>query len=119
MSDDEKPEPTEAQAAFTAATYRLLEAEKEVRELSWKLPGLTPYIVANAKTAWRSTPAQIVEGGYTRWTDLERADDATGDTKGAWHAVTRGWSDYSDEGGYEYVEVDGLPYAMPDDVEYD
>jgi hypothetical protein len=121
-SNEQPPPPSPEQSAFLAARARLSEMQKEVRELSWGLPPLTAEIVANAKTSWRSTPAQIVEEGYTRWTDLENAAvTILGEPAGEpeWHASTNGWDDYSDEGSHEYVEVDSLPYKLPDTVDYD
>jgi len=120
-------EVTAEQAAFRAALDELHAAERKARELSWLLPDLTPEIVAGAVTAWRGTPAQIVELGYSRWTDVENeahvrdVDDPDDEPTEppVWHASTNGWDDYSDEGAVEYVEVDGLPYAMPDDMNYD
>ena len=61
-------------------------------------------------------PAEILEPGYDRTEQMEVGLDDGGRT---FHAYTDGWDSMTEHGSVSYVVIDGSPYQVPDDLDWD
>jgi hypothetical protein len=102
---------TTAQTEFQKALAELTRAERKVADLAHALPAIPVDFEGEA---------QIVEHGYSRYekltVEIHGGDYGTGQ---AFHGTTDGWDSMSEEGVAEHVIIDGMPYASPDDLEWD
>ena len=100
---------TPEQIAFQKAVVELTLAERKVNDLAASLPPLPADFEGEG---------YIVEHGYSRYENLEVSVDEGGQL---FHGWTRGWDAMSESGSAEHIEIelDGLPYAMPADLDWD
>jgi len=97
----------QAQIDFQDALVELTKAERKVTDLAAALPAIPEDFEGEA---------QIVEHGYSRY---EKLDVETDDASRYFHGTTDGWDSMSETGCGEHVIIDGWPYAVPDDLEWD
>lgn len=97
-----------AQNAFLVGLRELQAAEKKLAELAKDLPPLP----ADAE----GDEFEFVEPGYLRTETVTIDIDKGGQT---FHAYTDGWDSMSEDGAATYINIDGLPYAVPDDLDWD
>lgn len=100
-------------------TQRIKAAEDLIRhyeqvasELIAQLPELPDPNTVELKLKDWQLAFQLEEYGYCRYTSAEWEGDH-------WHGYTDGWDDMSENGSFEYFDVNGLYWRRPDEFAWD
>jgi hypothetical protein len=103
-----QPTPTPEQLNFVKARHDLWAAERAFNSAALALPAIPEDFTGEAA---------IVEEGYSRYENLEVDGKETAEQ--TFHAYTGGWDSMSEIGCGEHVIINELPYAMPDELDWD